>query len=384
MKYYVTQTVIGCESDRAVIQVNVNYKPNATFVASKPFVCQNDTISFIYYGNGRPDAEYNWFVTQPAGVPVSGMGTQGPFVVRFDSAGTYNVRLTVNNRGCLSSQVYLPVEVRPLPRLKIASKSDVCVGETVDVILDSATTGISSFSWTFDGADTLYGTQSGGPYGLRWNTPGDKYVTVTGTTRNCTSVPVVDTITVHPYPAADIISVNGAPLDAATFESCVGDSIRLQARDLGPGYFYSWTPANVFQYRAGGGGTVAWATPVLSTTQYAVFLTVADSFGCKGMDSLVVTTKPCCDVFFPNAFTPNNDGTNDRFMMVTNGNPQVSSFRVVNRWGNVMWETTDPRQGWDGTHAGQPQPAATYFWFARYKCSNGQEYEQKGELTLLR
>jgi gliding motility-associated-like protein len=378
IRYYVTQTINGCESDRAVIQVNVNYKPNATFVASKPYVCQLDTISFNYYGNARPNAEYNWFIPSPYGTIESGQGTQGPLVAHFDSAGIFNVRLIVNNRGCLSAPVFLPVEVRPLPVLHVKAKSDVCIGEVVDIILDSATTGVATFNWTFDGGEMVYGTQTGGPYGIRWQTPGDKYVTVTGTTRNCTSKELVDTITVHDYPTVEFINKPSGDI-------CAGDSVRLQVRDLGPGYFYAWTPQQFFGSKSEtSGGSIAWATPSPSLTKAALYVTVSDSFGCKTTDSLVLNAKPCCDVYFPNAFTPNNDGTNDRFMIISAGHPNLSSFRVINRWGRVIWETGDSRQGWDGTYAGEPQPTGTYFYYARYKCANGQEYEQKGEVTLVR
>jgi gliding motility-associated-like protein len=372
MVYYVSQTVNGCESDRALLKVYVSYRPNGVIVANKPFDCQFDEINFSYYGNSRPNAQYNWSVPSPAGV-VTGGGGQGPLTVRFDSAGFYTVKLTVNNNGCLSQEARLQIEVRELPKVTVQSKDDICEDETVNIVMTKASPGIESYNWDFDGGNVVYGTYGGGPFGIRWSTPGTKIVTVRATRRECTSLPLRDTIRVHAYPDARI-------LNASNRDVCAGDSVMLQARDLGPGYFYQWTPQVYFQ-NSGYAGTTAWATPLGIA---ALKLTVSDSFGCTRSDSVVLSVKPCCNVSLPTAFTPNNDGKNDVFRIISDGHQQISSFRVVNKWGQVMWETTNARSGWDGTFGGAPQDMGTYFYYLKYRCADGEQYEMKGEFILIR
>ena len=59
-------------------------------------------------------------------------------------------------------------------------------------------------------------------------------------------------------------------------------------------------------------------------------------------------------------------------------------FRVQNRWGQTVYESRNERAGWDGSYGGKPQDMGTYFYYVKYKCSDGNFYEDKGELVLVR
>ncbi|WP_181305439.1 T9SS type B sorting domain-containing protein [Rufibacter sp. XAAS-G3-1] len=87
---------------------------------------------------------------------------------------------------------------------------------------------------------------------------------------------------------------------------------------------------------------------------------------------------------FPTAFTPNNDGLNDVFRPV--GAPFSSSYtlQILNRWGQIIFESKDPKTGWDGTHGGKPAPPETYLFRFEAIDVNGQRITQKGTVTLLR
>ena len=375
--FFATQTVNGCESDRALIDVSVNYQPNATFVPSKRFVCVDDTISFVYYGNADNNATYNWFIPKPQGREVTGQNSQGPFVAQFDSIGVYDVRLIVSSdKGCVSTPVTQRIEVRDRPQTRINAKREICLDEVVEISLDSMSELISSYRFEFDGGKIEYGTDDSGPYGVSWNTPGAKKIVVNSTSRFCGSRLQAEIINVRPAPAAMI-------QNKPSGDVCASDSIRLQANDLGPGYEYTWTPSNIFQER-GNRGTTVFITPLFKRNAYAAVLTVTDSVGCIGKDSVTLITIPCCNISFPNAFTPNNDGLNDRFGQQSIGVPSRFTMRVMNRWGKVIFETSDALESWDGRFSGEEQPSGTYFFYAKYRCSNGQDYEQKGEITLIR
>ncbi|MBA3830253.1 MAG: gliding motility-associated C-terminal domain-containing protein [Taibaiella sp.] len=368
--YYVSQTVNGCQSDRAKLMVVVNYTPNALIVASQPFVCQHDTMSFSYFGNAKPDASYDWALPQGASL-ISG-GGQGPLVVRFDSFGRQSVLLVVTNHGCHSASVYYTVDVHRSPIIPIVIKNDVCQGEVVNVSLGYANEHVDKYVWSFDGADTVYSASGGGPYGLRWHIPGPKVVQLIAYTSDCPSLPERDTVNVHPLADAHIGTVSNSSI-------CAGDSINFTAENYNAVNLYQWMPAVYF----GDQTNLGQVHGFIGQSGY-VKLMVTTQFGCTSVDSTLIMAQPCCDMYFPNAFTPNGDGKNDFFRPITQGAQEIKTFRVTSRWGQVVFETVDRHAGWDGKKGGVPQDLGTYYYYIKYVCANGKTYEQKGEVVLLR
>jgi gliding motility-associated-like protein len=110
--------------------------------------------------------------------------------------------------------------------------------------------------------------------------------------------------------------------------------------------------------------------------------------GCSAsLTDTVLVQRPVVDV--PNVFTPNNDGVNDFFNVVVTEDRiatlDVVSFRVYNRWGQLIYDNEDPIQGWDGTFNGEPQPTEAYFYQIEVLYPNGQVAGQfQGNVTLLR
>jgi gliding motility-associated-like protein len=90
------------------------------------------------------------------------------------------------------------------------------------------------------------------------------------------------------------------------------------------------------------------------------------------------------EVFVPNTFTPNNDGKNDVFRV---RGPAYGKFyfAVYNRWGQLLYETNDPAQGWDGTFSGKLSDPGVFGWYLRASCGEGkEEIFRKGNVTLIR
>jgi len=90
------------------------------------------------------------------------------------------------------------------------------------------------------------------------------------------------------------------------------------------------------------------------------------------------------NIYVPRAFSPNNDGTNDLLKPILVGIADFHYFTVYNRWGNIVYTTTDPNQGWDGTFKGVPQPVETYLWIAEGVDVNGRKIVTKGMVSLVR
>ena len=262
------------------------------------------------------------------------------------------------------------IPVRLSPKFTLSLQEEACKGEIVNLAVDYSTTGIDKYEWYgFAGGEEVYGSPTKGPYGIRWNSPGVKIIEVLATDEDCKSLPFTDTINIHDLPDARI-TIN-------TNNVCTGDKIEFQAA-FEEGSSYLWEPAQFFgashSYRDS--GVVHFGTHVR--------LSVTNRFNCRATDSVLVDARPCCDVYFPSAFTPNNDGRNDVFRPITTGTHEISAFRVQNRWGQTVFTTGNEQQGWDGSFNGKPQDIGTYFFFMKYKCSNGEFYEKKGEVMLVR
>lgn len=90
------------------------------------------------------------------------------------------------------------------------------------------------------------------------------------------------------------------------------------------------------------------------------------------------------DIIVAKIFTPNNDGINDILKPIVTGVPELKTFSIYNRWGNLIFSTKDANTGWDGTLRGVPQPIETYLWFAEGIDKNGKVIQRKGMVTLAR
>lgn len=92
------------------------------------------------------------------------------------------------------------------------------------------------------------------------------------------------------------------------------------------------------------------------------------------------------NINMPNAFTPNNDGINDLFRPV-NYFPDVTAdylLIVYNRWGQKIFESSDPGEGWDGTFRNVMSPQGVYIYYVRYFSGESLNFEKKGTVTLIR
>src|SRR5690606_30704621 len=93
---------------------------------------------------------------------------------------------------------------------------------------------------------------------------------------------------------------------------------------------------------------------------------------------------PCCEVFMPDAFTPNNDGHNDSYKPIDIEIHTLLQFMIVNRQGRIVFETKDPLERWDGTYKGVPQDLGTFSYYMKYICADGNTMEKKGNFILIR
>ncbi len=112
--------------------------------------------------------------------------------------------------------------------------------------------------------------------------------------------------------------------------------------------------------------------------------TVTVSDGCQeSRDSVFLEVISCCNIFVPNVFTPNFDGTNDKLKIFSDCEFPNFNLKIFNRWGALVYETYDQEKGWDGLFNGEKANQGSYIWLIEY--NDGVEDQIKsGDLTLIR
>lgn len=119
------------------------------------------------------------------------------------------------------------------------------------------------------------------------------------------------------------------------------------------------------------------------TTRYWVEAT--NSLGCVGRDSINVFVYGKNVLLVPTGFSPNGDGINDEFRIIRYLNiATLNKFEVYNRWGELIYSSTNIKQGWDGKYKGENSPAGTYVWQVEAYSYDGDRIVQSGNVTLIR
>ncbi|WP_336517504.1 gliding motility-associated C-terminal domain-containing protein [Pollutibacter soli] len=112
-----------------------------------------------------------------------------------------------------------------------------------------------------------------------------------------------------------------------------------------------------------------------------ITLAVLNADGCHSKTSAIIKIE--FDFYMPNAFTPNGDGLNDIFRIPRQSRTGVQQFSIYNRWGELVFRTTDVFAGWDGRIKGKAAPAGTYTYFVKGVNSKGP-FQKKGSFVLIR
>jgi gliding motility-associated-like protein len=114
-------------------------------------------------------------------------------------------------------------------------------------------------------------------------------------------------------------------------------------------------------------------------------LVVTDGANCSDSAFVIVRVykvKPT--IFVPTAFTPNDDGLNDTVYPICVGIKKINYFSIYNRWGELVFTTTQDRHGWDGKIAGKPQGSAVFVWMVSAIDYLGVPVFLKGTVALIR
>lgn len=343
----------GCTDS---ITADITIRPLPTVTASgDTVVCVTDAATLFGYGANT----YSW--SGPAG--TLGCTECNPANATPTVPSTYTV-IGTDIYGCKDTTT-VNVGLRTHTFAAASGDTAICNGMQVPIV----DTGGTKYLWQ-------------PPGGLSSNIVGDPLaspgttVTYTVVAQIGSCIPDTDyvKITVYPLPTVD------AGRDQ---EALAGTPVQLEATGTNIAAF-SWAPAKYLDCT----DCAAPEATVDVDTRFTV--TVVSKYGCKASDTVSVYLY--CNgrqIFLPNVFTPNGDGQNDVFYPRGSGINIVKSFRIYNRWGELLHERTnfqinDINSAWDGMYQGEKCRPDVYVYVTDAVCSTGKPILVKGDITLIR
>ena len=438
-KFKVSLTVkssFGCEkSGQTDIQI---LQGLGAQIAGPVRICQGAIAQFT--GSTLLPGQPSWKWIFHDGTVIS---QQIPPAKKYDVPGTFSVRLIVDNGGCVDTvNKTIQVDAKPVVNLPFIQYT-LCMGSNVNI----TATGGSTYAWSpatgLNNTNTAniiaapvvnttykvnvtsaYGCSSSDSVRITVVQPIDVQVanaspicSGTSTTLNASGAfsyqwiqnttglnstaianpvakPVVSTIYTVVGTDANkcfkdtaIVQVNVLPVptvDAGpTVTVMTGMPHQLQPVFSNDVVRWLWTPATYLS-------CTNCASPVSSPLAPVIYtLTVANAAGCSVADTVSINLV-CSEsrIFFPTAFTPNNDGSNDKFGIKGDGIRIIHHFVIFDRYGRPIFERNnftlqDAAASWDGTYKGAQVSPGSYVYFAEMSC-NDKTFTRKGSVILIR
>ena len=362
--YVVTSNLTSaCSNTDTVV---VTYAQSQSWgVGDNDTICAGSSTTITANGGNVYNWTPNYNINDPSIIAPS---------VSPDTSLFYTVVITDSTVGCLLTDSVF-VKVSPMPEPSFTN-SVVCERYPTDFVGSNLLGDSLIVSWQWDFGDGA--TYDSISYSHIYATPGNYNVNLTATDSFGCQNSVMATVNVLAAPLANFETSDNS------YQYVINTPINFIDLSSGANQFY-WNFDNgdmdstninpTYTYAVGG--------------NYLVSLTIMGSNGCPNMiEKLVeVLTDPVLDLAM--GFTPNSDGVNDVLYPLSLGfNPDNSEnefkFRVYNRWGKMLFESTEPNQGWDGTFNGVEQELGVYMYYMELKTVDGKYLIKKGDVTLIR
>ncbi|CAN5177672.1 hypothetical protein BH09BAC1_BH09BAC1_01170 [soil metagenome] len=351
-------TVTDANGCTATENYNIAQPGNITLATSTAGVdCYNTaTGSATVTATGATGGiTYQWNSTPPQSTATAGNLAAGPYDVTVTDA-----------TGCSSTASVVIADAPPLTAT-LTGINPSCFDTQDGSIVCTATGGTGALHYVWSHSNTAstatVNNLAQGPY------------SVSVTDDNKCAVVLSQSLV---SPSQLFVSL-AASADTVKF----GETVKLTATP-GSGVIgvpvYDWTPS-------GNLSCIDCATPEagpLTDGSYIYTVRIADDKGCDAEAQVRILVDLYDRVLYvPNVFTPNGDGRNDIFNVYGYGYNEML-LQVFNRWGEKMFETTDPKAGWDGTFKGELMIPGVYVYQVTVYYLDGQEGYKKGSITLLK
>ena len=363
--YMLEAELDGCPGQAAA---SLQVFPTPAFQLNpEPEICLGESIQLNFVSTNG--AIYTW--TSP---DIPGFTSNDP-LLRVTPNQTTRYRVVAQVPSCNPVEAEITVTVIQPANVTVPGDQTVCEGDALTLTATGTLPGRETYLWRWNGQSSNQASIT--VTNLRENTVFE-LTYVYG--NNCGVI----TRTVNVQVEANVIieGIDVEPMEYISDGVPAGDLVTLRVNTDPPapaGATYAWTangesiPGNtaVLQHRPLEAGMVTYEVTITSPN------------GCEAIGSIELNVNEP-EYMIPNAFTPNGDGRNDFFNVVTKGLIEIVQFRVYNRWGQLVYNNTNPSQGWDGNVNGRPAPSDVYVYTIMLRFPNGREVTESGNVTLIR
>jgi len=324
--------------------------------------CKDLTVDFR--NTSRGGFRYEW----DFGVPgiITDKSTQENPTYTYPDTGTYVVKLIVNPGSTCPDSVQRLVKVYPTFEADFSYTGDLCPNEPISFTDQSSSSFFPVNFWQWNFGD---GTAANQPNVVN-NFPNTgqnfRVRLISGNSRGCRDT------------AIQTLQIPKVVLDAGNDTVILrNEFVQLNATGTST---YTWSPPDFLD------------NPNISNPQgfypdtgrYQYIVTGSTGEGCSDRDTIVVIVSERAYIFVPNAFSPNGDGRNDVLRIRSSGFRKINHFRIFNRWGQKVFETSNYYEGWDGMIGNAKQQTSTFFWVINAIDLNNNEQTFRGDVTLIR
>jgi gliding motility-associated-like protein len=316
------------------------------------------------------------FTGDPTGVTLSwencpACPTDSPLTLNPLTSTSYILHATNACGQTISDTVHVQVNALPAVTI-ILSDASICPSESVQFSVNGASGPGWSYQWNFgDGTGSTlqepvhsYAYQGFYPISLHVTDP-----------NGCSSsLDNAALVTVHAQALASFTV-------SATETSTLDGLISMHNYSLN---------ANSFSWNFGDGATSALTHPSHTYEEAGYFqitLYATNDFGCNDSTFITVHIEPSFELFVPNTFTPDGDYYNNTFFAQGFGiSDDDFIFRIFNRWGDLIFESYDMDEGWEGTDKRNLNKAqdGTYTWVVYFKDGNNRRHRREGHVNVLK
>lgn len=365
----------GCSSDTLSVMVNM-YPPILTSAGLNDTVCPgfSGVVSVNANGGFGGTYYYNW--SDQNGNAVG--GTNSTSVTPTSSPATYYVMVT---DACETPAKLDSVKVFwypvPSPSLTV-DKVDGCYPIEVNFTNTTDPTFVAQCAWQFGDGST---SNTCGPQFHTYNGVGIYNVTLTvtspdGCIGDTTYVGFIET---YDYPVADF-GIFPNPITVLQPTTSMHDSSSNDVTSYQWYFGEDGILGNSFEQNP------TFTFPDIEPANYPVQLIVTNQNGCSDTTYGKVIMNGVYNFYVPSGFTPNNDGINDTFFPKGEGVDALSyDMFIFDRWGQIVFQSTESFKEWDGTKNGEPLPTGVYIWKIITKdVYTDAKFENRGHITLVR
>lgn len=361
-------TYNGVCSDTSIKTIHVFPKLQLNLINNIPPQClKNNSFNFVPTGIWGSGAVFSWlFYDQPNVIASS---QQNPTNIHFTNPGNHIIKHTVSENGCIKASI-TNILINPNPEVNLVL-SDTSGCEPLTIKFKSIADGLQPVKnyWTINNisfSDTAinFTFNNAGLY---------SYSLVVKDSNNCTdTVSKINFIQINPKP---IVKSFANPFYTSILDPKITfiDSTVLNhstSYNFGDGSTSTKT-LNLYSYQSAG--------------EFPYSLIVTSPFGCADTASGIIYIDDISNGYVPNIFSPNNDGVNDSFF-IKGKNITSSSMQIFNRWGALVYNSSNALIGWNGINQNNNTTAddGVYFYIIEITLGNNRTYKFNGNVTLLK